>query len=228
MKHSHRTEDAGEDYNVREKHGQIWREYSEPSEIYNAIPGWLKHGIYAPLFMWAIWYMCVYSGGFKSDEYYEGFKSQQSDVYEPATQHNSKSPLSDSGPTLADQMKTGKKIYTSVCSSCHQPEGQGMPGVFPPLAGSDWLQKDKRLLSAIILHGLTGEIMVNGTAYNGNMPPWGEQLDDAKLAAVLTYIRSEWGDKKAAVEPSTVSAVRENFSSRSPWTEPELNETFSD
>ena len=65
-------EDPGEDFNVRLKHGQIWREYDEPWELYKAIPPWLKHCIYVPLIMWAIWYLLVYSGGFESDNYYEG------------------------------------------------------------------------------------------------------------------------------------------------------------
>jgi nitrite reductase (NO-forming) len=89
-------------------------------------------------------------------------------------------------------MEKGKRVYTQVCFACHQPEGQGLPGVFPPLAKSDYLMADKTRAITSLIKGLSGPITVNGQPYNGVMPP--SMLNDEQIANVLTYIRNSWGN----------------------------------
>lgn len=219
MRKSNVEKEPGEDFNVRVKHGQIWRENAEPSERYNRIPWWLKHGIYAPLFIWALWYLIVYSGGFNSEEYYEGvdFVNYSAKPSEDG----------DNGVALTSSSKPdGKAVYTQVCAACHQATGQGITGAFPPLAGSDWVSGEPKKLAALVLHGLAGEIVVNGTTYNGVMPPWEAQLSDADIAAVLTYIRSDWGNSSPPVDAAMVSEIRGSNKGRAPWSAAELDEAF--
>ncbi|MFT6180543.1 MAG: mono/diheme cytochrome c family protein [Akkermansiaceae bacterium] len=222
MRTSDPGKEPGEDFNVREEHGQIWREYSEPFEKYQAIPWWIKHLIYAPLFIWALWYLIIYTGGFDTDEYYEGLDPVN---YNP-TVKNAPGPGSASNLVVASG-PDGKAIYTNVCAACHQANGQGLPGVFPPLAGSDWVAGDDKVLSALVLHGLMGPITVNGTPYTGAMPPWKAALKDEEIAAVLTFVRSEWGNRAGVVKTETVSTIRNDHGERAPWTEADLKTTFS-
>jgi nitrite reductase (NO-forming) len=102
-------------------------------------------------------------------------------------------------------MEKGKRIYTQLCFACHQPEGQGMPGVFPPLAGSDYLMADKPRAIASLINGLTGQIVVNRQTYNGVMPP--SMLNDEQIAAVLTYVRNSWGNSSDIVTVEEVKKV---------------------
>ena len=89
-------------------------------------------------------------------------------------------------------MEKGKRVYTQVCFACHMPEGQGLAGVFPPLAKSDWLMADKTRAIVSLIKGLSGPVTVNGQAYNGVMPP--SMLNDEQIASVLTYVRNSWGN----------------------------------
>lgn len=92
----------------------------------------------------------------------------------------------------------GRQVFAANCAACHQANGKGLPGVFPPLAGSEWVRGDERLLANILLHGVNGEIEVGGAVFRGAMPAFG-QLGDADLAAVASFIRAEWGNKAPAV-----------------------------
>lgn len=100
-------------------------------------------------------------------------------------------------------IEKGRRVYTQTCFACHQPEGQGMPGVFPPLAKSDYLMADKARAIRSVVKGLSGEIVVNGQKYNGVMPP--VMLSDEQIAHVLTYVRNSWGNTGDIV---TVEEVR--------------------
>ena len=102
----------------------------------------------------------------------------------------------------------GAAIYASLCVACHQATGMGLPGVFPPLAGSEWVVGKDTTTSAILLHGINGEMTVKGVAYKGAMPAFKDQLSDEQIAAVLTHVRSQWGNTAAAVKSETVAAVR--------------------
>lgn len=117
----------------------------------------------------------------------------------------------------------GKVVYSTTCAACHQATGEGVEGTYPPLAGSEIVNGDEAKVVRIVLHGLTGPVEVAGETYSGMMPPWGGVLKDPELAAVLTYVRSAWGNKAAPVTPATVAAIRAATASRTtPWTAAEL------
>ncbi|MGA8786156.1 MAG: cytochrome c, partial [Polaromonas sp.] len=88
----------------------------------------------------------------------------------------------------------GKQVFTANCVACHQATGKGLPGVFPPLDGSEWVGGDERTVANILLHGVSGELTVMGNTFKGAMPSF-QQLSDAELAAVASYIRAEWSNK---------------------------------
>lgn len=107
--------------------------------------------------------------------------------------------------TLEQRLAGGKRIYESSCFACHQMNGQGLPGAFPPLAKSDYLNNKEKAISAVI-HGLEGPIKVNGQSFNSIMPS--QMLSDEDAANVLTYVYSMWGNSKKVVTPEEVKAIR--------------------
>ena len=102
----------------------------------------------------------------------------------------------------------GKQLYAAKCAACHQGSGLGVAGVFPPVAASEWVLGDEKILTNILLHGVNGEMIVKGNKYNGAMPAW-KSLSDDELAAVLTYIRSDWGNAAPPIKPETIKSQRE-------------------
>lgn len=106
--------------------------------------------------------------------------------------------------SISERMEFGKAAYMQTCFACHQPEGQGIPNAFPPLAKSDYLNADVNRAIDIVLFGLTGEITVNGQKYSSVMPA--QSLSDEEVANVLTYIYNSWGN--TATEEVTPEMVR--------------------
>ena len=109
--------------------------------------------------------------------------------------------------SIDEQMKAGEVLYAGTCSVCHQTTGAGLPGVFPPLAKSDYLLADKRRAADVVLNGLSGPVTVNGTAFNSVMPPM-SQLNDDEVANILTYVLNSWGNKAGQVSAAEVAEVR--------------------
>lgn len=107
--------------------------------------------------------------------------------------------------TLEDQMKFGKNIYQQNCAACHQADGKGIAGAFPPLAESDYFNADWKRTIDVVKNGKTGPITVNGAVFNGVMPSLG--LSDEDTANVLTYISHSWGNKKRVFKKSDISSV---------------------
>lgn len=101
----------------------------------------------------------------------------------------------------------GGQVFTAKCAACHQATGLGIPGVFPPLAGSEWVRGSDKVLVQIPLHGISGTLQVKGASYHGTMPSF-NTLSDAEIAAVLTYVRSHFTNSASAVSPATVTAGR--------------------
>ncbi len=101
----------------------------------------------------------------------------------------------------------GKQVFTANCVACHQATGKGLPGVFPPLAGSEWVTGDERTLANILLHGVSGEMTVMGATYKGAMPAF-QQLSDAELAAVASHVRAEWSNKAGAIKAELFATER--------------------
>lgn len=110
----------------------------------------------------------------------------------------------------------GAQVYTANCVACHQASGKGLPGVFPNLDGSDWVARDPRVIINILLHGITGQMTVNGAVYNGAMPAFGH-LSDAELAAVASHVRSAWSNHLPAITPETVAEIRKDQSRTTPF-----------
>ena len=109
--------------------------------------------------------------------------------------------------SVGDLMARGEAVYLANCAACHQPDGSGLTGAFPPLAGSDYLTGDRKKVLAAAMFGLSGPITVNGVDYNGVMPSLGH-LPDEDLAAALTYVFGSWGNTGAAVSVEEVAALR--------------------
>jgi mono/diheme cytochrome c family protein len=175
-------------------------ENAEPHEQNNPVPRVLI-GLIAALALWAVYYI---------------YASSPNSVA-GLGDHRSVAALS-AGASVSEGAPDGKQLFTTTCQACHQATGQGLPGVFPPLAGAPWVTGDPHTLAKIVLHGLTGPVEVAGTTYNGAMPAFGNQLGDAELAAVLSYIRNEWGNSSPAIEHDTVAAARKATAGRTePW-----------
>jgi mono/diheme cytochrome c family protein len=172
---------------------------------------WLVGAFMLSLFVGGL-YLAFNSGGFRSDVY-------ESDVVNWA----------GGGAQAAapvDPKVVGKRLYSQNCVVCHQATGQGVAGQFPPLAGSEWVKSDTKHgenhLVLIMLNGHQGPMSVMGGSYNNAMPQW-KQLTDDQIAAILTYIRSDWGNHASPIEPSFVAGIRsEHKEQTDPWTQAQL------
>lgn len=114
---------------------------------------------------------------------------------------------STTAKTVPEQIKSGKELFGRTCFACHQPEGQGIPNTFPPLAKSDFLNANPDRAIGAVLHGLSGEITVNGKKFNNVMTS--QNLNDEEVADVLTYVYNSWGNNKTVITPAKVKAIRE-------------------
>ncbi len=127
----------------------------------------------------------------------------------------------------AEDFARGRQVYLATCVACHGSDGRGMKMLAPPLAGSDWVQGGEQRLARILLHGLSGPLTVSGKRYASpeiqpSMPPLA-MLNNSDVAAVLTYIRREWGNTADPVAEKSVSRLRIETQGRTvPWTEAEL------
>lgn len=126
--------------------------------------------------------------------------------------------LAAAAPTAQeDPMVLGKEIF-NACAQCHQANGIGVAGAYPPLVASDFVTGDPRRLAAILINGINGPITVNGANYTGEMPAWKALYSDEEIAAVLTYARGSWGNKAPPISKDIVAAVRAELSTNAtPW-----------
>jgi len=146
---------------------------------------------------------------------------------------SAKDPRAGSGPVvelspLQLAMKKGEQSY-AVCAGCHQGSGAGLPGMYPALAGSDWVTGGHERLVRVILQGLAGPLTVSGKPFNsslpGGMPGQGGGMDDQAIANVATYVRNSFGNKAGLVTKEMVTKVRDAAKSRTTqWIEAELAE----
>ena len=141
-------------------------------------------------------------------EIYSG--KQADDIYQPEGQvtiTRKPEPPAPANMTKADRIKAGELIFNQSCFACHQSNGQGLPGVFPPLAKSDYLFADIDRAIHGVIKGNQGEMVVNGQKFNQVMPP--QNLNDDQIANVLTFVLNSWGNEHEAIEPARVAKVRE-------------------
>lgn len=151
----------------------------------------------------------IYSGK-ELDEIYLGDESVASALRKSSEKMTAEAPKAEVAKT--NEKYNGAEIFEKNCSMCHQNTGQGLEGVFPPLAKSDYLlgiakSKDRKEVVNIVLNGRTGKIKVNGKEYNGVMTPV-SGLSNGELAAVLTYVTNSWGNKAKEFTPSEVAEYR--------------------
>ena len=134
-------------------------------------------------------------------------------------------PPPGSPKTKAERIALGRRLFNSICAACHQPTGQGRPNVFPPLAGSDFLNADKNRAIKIVIHGRQGEVVVNGMKFNSSMPSF--PLDDDNIANVLTYVYNSFGNSGLEVTPEEVKFLRTQPADASgPSAPPPVNSQF--
>ena len=140
----------------------------------------------------------------------------------PSILANRPSPYATVSAATQGPTNPGEQTYQTVCAACHQANAQGLPGAFPPLAESEWVNGDPETMVRIVIAGLSGPITVKGVPFNAMMPP-PPGLDDEKVAAVVTFVRSNFGNKASAVDAALVKAVRAEIANRGkPWTAEEL------
>jgi mono/diheme cytochrome c family protein len=197
---------AASDDSIQQVHARLAHKKPEKAVGYSAFPLVLL-GIMCSLVFFGSIYLAHYSARFDSMIYNEHQKPR-SGAAEVVT---------------VTPAQLGKKVFNQICIVCHQATGQGIPGVFPPLAGSEWANGSEERIIRIVLHGLNGKITVAGKDFNNAMASLGGTLKDEQIANVLTYVRSEWGNNSPAVGAETVAKIRaENATRTAPWSADEL------
>ena len=174
------------------RNAQRQRENEDPNESNRPLPWFLVMSLGA-MARWGAFY--IYSTPSGENSAY-GDQRTVADLRPPVV-------LAGAAPTV-----DGKQLYGAKCAACHQGSGLGVAGVFPPIAASEWVLGDEKILTNILLHGVNGEMIVKGNKYNGAMPAW-KSLSDDELAAVLTYIRSDWGNAAPPIKAETIKSQRE-------------------
>ncbi len=107
---------------------------------------------------------------------------------------------------LKASVARGKEIYLAQCITCHMEAGEGVEGIYPPLAKSDYLMADKKRAVTVVMKGMSGPLKINGKAYDGEMTAF--DLSDQETSDILNYIRNSWGNKGEVVKPEDVKATR--------------------
>ncbi len=201
-----------DDRDLQKVHAQLMREKEEPSENFSPMPLFLV-ALFMVFAFWAGIYLVKYSGDFSPYHYDE-----------------TKSPgvAKDTGPKEVDMMALGKRIYNQNCVACHQADGNGLAGVYPPLVNSNWVQDDPDRLVNIVLAGMAGPVTVNGKEYNNAMTAF-NRLSDQQIAAVLSYIRTDesYNNGSYPVSEERVAKVRSEYGERSEtWSQDQLESIY--
>ena len=202
---------AMQDEHIQDVHAQLMREKEEPQEGFSPVPIFLMF-IFAALCFWGGVYLVEHSGGYRWD------------AYSPDFNPSAGAPK----PVEIALFDRGAKVYRNQCAQCHQADGNGVLGVYPPLVASNWVTGHPQVVSRILINGLNGPILVKGSNYNGNMPAFGSSglaLSDKDIAGVITYIRQEWGNSASEVTVATIPEYSDLYAGRSvPWQAIDLKE----
>src|SRR6266498_1308210 len=208
--------DYGELADVHEVHAAVQREKREPGVGREPLSIWLI----------AVYGLAVFFGGAYLGRYSGNFSGDALDPYGGELQTMKKV----TGPQGAEQVAElsprdrGKKIFAANCQTCHQANGLGVAGQYPPLAGSEFTTGGSRRPAMIVMKGLQGPVTVKGEKFGAAvMQPWDKTLTDQKIADVLTYERSEWGNNASPVTAEQIAALRKELATHSnSFTEPEI------
>lgn len=196
------------DPKLGEVHTQLAREKEEPREGFSGVPIIVVF-VFCALGFFGSVYIAQYSGKHPFDANTYVIASKEEKVVETER-------------SLETIIKSGEKLYNQNCALCHQADGKGTPGSFPPLAGSPWVNGSPERAIKIANYGIGGDIEVEGKKFNGAMPNIGEALSDQKLADILTYVRQAWGNKGEPIDNEKVKEVRAATGKRGPWTAKEI------
>jgi mono/diheme cytochrome c family protein len=187
-------------------------EHLEPDEDHPAPSMWVLTFVGVLLFCGGI-YCQRYSGGYDPLVFNEKSNGAQ---------------LGTNAVAKVDPYLLGKRLFADTCAKCHQADGLGLAGQYPPLAGSEWvLAEGPARMIRIVLDALQGPVTVKGQTFNNAMTPWRDTLTDQQIAAVITYVRTQkdWGHNASPVTPEEVAQIRKKTQGRTaigPWTVPEL------
>lgn len=166
-----------------------------PAVTRSAAPMWIIVLTLGLLFFGGL-YLDSHSGWFDAKVYAPYHSAEQLEAFQPK-----------SGAAMAAAQ--GRRVYEAVCGICHGSDGMGKPGQAPPLTGSEWvITKGINRLVHIPLQGLSGTLMVEGKEWNLNMAAMGVALSDSDLAAVLTYMRTAWGNHAGEITADDVKKIR--------------------
>lgn len=198
---------------VERIHRAIRREPRDPIEGREPVPWFFTVAVALALF-WGGWYLGRHGGEFGLATHVALSGRDAGTIASVSAQ---------TAAAVSDPVAAGGRIYSNNCTSCHQTSGQGIPGTFPPLVGSDWVTGPSETLTRILLHGLQGPIGVAGLVYNGAMPAWKDLLKDEEIAAVATYLRQLGSNSAPPVSVEDVSTLRMLYAERTAmWTADEL------
>ncbi len=205
---------AMQDEQMQDVHAQLMREKEEPQEGFSPVPIFLMF-VFAALCFWGGVYLIENGGDFRWD------------AYSPDFDPNAGAPAPVEIPLFA----RGEKVFRNQCAQCHQASGLGVPGVYPPLAGSEWVTEHPEVVARILINGLSGPVEVAGKTYNGNMPafgPSGLNLKPKELAGVITFIRQSWGNSAPDMTDAMMETYLASYSSRgTAWSAAELHDGLS-
>ena len=208
--------DYDETQQVRDTHAAIVREKVEPRVGREPLPLWLI----------AIYGLAVFFGGAYLGRYAGNFSGDGLDYLGGAPRVATRGPAGGAAeqPTELTPAEKGAKIYSANCATCHQANGLGVAGQYPPLVDTDIVNGGARRHVMIVLKGLQGPVTVKGQHYGSAvMQPWEKTLTDEKIADVVTYERSAWGNKGSAVTKEGVAALRKELAGRTEsYTEPDI------
>lgn len=146
-------------------------------------------------------------------------------LYEPelptGVDPGSSAPVDEYDPKV--WLAKGKSEYAGACVVCHQPTGEGLPGQFPPLKASEYVIHGEERLISLLLHGIVGQLQVNGKSYNGAMPAQAALKNNKQIAQIASFIRNEWGNSGSLIYDDQVAELRKTLSSRTaPYSEADL------
>src|ERR1051325_4865215 len=195
--------DYGEQADVQQVHAAVQREKREPRVGAEPLSIWLI----------AIYGLAVFFGGAYLGRYSGNFFSGGLDPMgapPPAKKAVAGGPTEQVAELSPHDR--GKKIFSANCQTCHQANGLGVPGQYPPLAGSEFTNGGSQRMGMIVLKGLPGPVTVQGQQYcTAGMQPWDKTLTDQTIADVMTYERSEWGNNASPVTAEQISALRKEL-----------------
>src|SRR6266403_1627847 len=207
--------DYGETSDVQEVHAAIQREKREPRVGLEPLSIWLI----------AVYGIAIFTGGAYLGRYSGNFSGDGLDpMGGPPPAKKGAGPQEQQQQAELSPHDRGKKIFAAYCQTCHQANGLGVAGQYPPLAGSEFTTGGSRLMGMIVLKGLQGPVKVKGQQYGtAVMQPWDKTLTDQKIADVMTYERSDWGNGASPVTAEQIAALRKELANHpSSFTEPDL------